>query len=188
MNRFKTVIRVLLLIIVFTGVAYAGGIDFHMGLGFHTALSVDVAQNIDEQTGEINKVTSASTEYGMGGYIGLGFGIGIRKVLNFGMESAPTLELLYPPLRTGQFAFQWRIYTKLRPVKGFTLTLFGGFKGDPSGNLFSSVASVVSHPVLGVRLSSLIFYAEYSSIWQRLDTGTSGVTRHELGAGITFVR
>lgn len=179
MKKFITLIALLM---IAATMSFAGGFDLHLGFGYHSSYVGSIPGSFGDGAEEVKAMP-----LGIGGYLGLGYGFGDKKIVNIGVELAPSWDFALLPPGVSNFAFQGRTYLKIKPIELLTLTAFGGFQGNLSGN-FEDPASFTGYPVLGARISVFFIYAEYTAVLPGLVSGDTGIAKHEIGVGLALLR
>lgn len=168
-----------ILCVLVTGFAAAGGIEFHLGAGYHSSyigkLPSDAPSGLK---------TLKYMPLGVGGYAGLGYGFIGNNFLSLGLEFAPSWDLALNPLGTSNLNYQGRGFVKLKPAGILTATAFAGYAGN-----FIKARNVKAfnkfNPVVGVRVTALMLYAEYAAV---LHTNWSGIYKNEVGFGFAIMK
>ena len=174
----KKLIILTVLVAAITGFAAAGGLVFQLGAGYHSSYIGD----IPTQGNVIDDVKSMPL--GVGGYAGLGYGFGEKKMFSLGAEFAPSWDFSLNPIGVSSFGYQGRGFLKLKPAEIITATGFFGY----GGNLInaSSIDSFNSfNPVFGGRITVLFLYAEYAAV---LSSDWGGIASNEIGLGFVFFK
>lgn len=161
-----------MLVVAFTGFAAAGGIVFQVGAGYHSSYY-----------GDILSPEVSSMPLGVGGYAGVGYGFGEKKMFSLGAEFAPSWDFSVSPFGVSNFAYQVRGFLKFKPAGLLTVTGFGGYVGNafPTDWGFSN-----NNWAFGGRVTLLFLYAEYSAVFNNQLTG--GIAKHEIGLGFAFFK
>ncbi len=174
----KKLIILTVLVAAVTGFAAAGGLVFQLGAGYHSSYIGD----IPTQGNVVDDVKSMPL--GVGGYAGLGYGFGEKKMLSLGAEFAPSWDFSLNPMGVSNFSYQGRGFLKFKPAGMLTATGFFGY----GGNLINatSIDSFNSfNPVFGGRITLLFLYAEYAAV---LSSDWGGIAKHEIGLGFAFFK
>lgn len=174
----KKLIILAVLIAAVTGLASAGGLAFQLGAGYHSSYIGE----LPTQNNVVDSVTSMPL--GIGGYVGLGWGFGEKKLLSVGAEFAPSWDFSLNPTGVSNFGYQGRAFVKFKPAGMFTATGFFGYGGNliavkDLDNLNSA------NPVFGGRITLLFLYAEYAAV---LQSDWSNIAKHEVGIGFAFFK
>ncbi|MCG8454191.1 MAG: hypothetical protein MI717_13530 [Spirochaetales bacterium] len=175
----KRIFALAVLCMAITGFAAAGGLVFHAGAGYHSSYIGMLPTNVDDSI-----ETLKAMPLGVGGYVGLGYGFGEKKVFSLGVEAAPAWDLALQPIAVSNFSIQGRGFLKLKPMDILTLTAFVGW----GGNLATAKdinSLLTSNLVLGGRITALFLYAEYGAVMQQ---DFSGILRHEIGLGFAIFK
>ncbi|MCD6343578.1 MAG: hypothetical protein J7L76_07320 [Spirochaetaceae bacterium] len=175
----KKLIILTVLVAAVTGFAAAGGLVFQLGAGYHSSYIGELPSDIDAEIADLK-----SLPLGVGGYVGLGYGFGEKKMLSLGAEFAPSWDFSLNPTGVSNFSYQGRGFLKFKPAGMLTATGFFGY----GGNLInaSSIDSFNSfNPVFGGRITLLFLYAEYAAV---LSSDWNDVAKHEIGLGFAFFK
>ncbi len=163
-----------------TGLAAAGGLDFHLGAGYHSSYFGEV-NDVENLEAIASKATAMPL--GIGGYAGIGVGI-IGKILNLGIEASPSWDFNLGGYQISNFALQGRVYVKVKMPVLFSAAVFGGYSINMAGSA-SDPGSLLGAPVFGARLTVFFIYAEYA-LTPKPDF--SGIMKHEIGLGFAFFK
>ncbi len=172
----KKLVLVLVLCVVAAGISMAGGLDFHLGAGYHSSYfsaKVEAPEDIK------------ALPIGVGGYAGIGFGLGQSGLLNLGVEFAPSWDLAVPSFKTSNFSYQARAYVKVKPMDILTVTGFGGYSGNQYFGADWNAWEKSASWAVGARVTALFLYAEYAAI---LNSSYDGITKSEIGVGFAFFK
>ena len=184
----KLIVRRIVLLIVLgvsaAGFAAASGLDFHLGAGYHSSY-VGTAPPANFESG-ID--TLKAMPLGIGGYVGLGYGFGPEKRISIGVEFAPSWDFSIDPPGATNFGFQGRAYAKLKPLKLFSVAVFGGFAGNLLTGSAENPATLVGSPILGIRATVFFVYAEYAAVLPELNLSVNGIAEHEIGIGFAIFK
>ena len=176
----KKLIILTILAAAVTGFAAAGGLVFQLGVGYHSSYVGELPSDVDTALEDLQNMP-----LGIGGYVGLGYGFGEKKMFSLGAEFAPSWDMSFNPMGVSNFGYQARGFLKFEPAKFFTLTGFGGYAGSSffGGDLdeWKSGGNVV----WGARLTILFIYAEYAA---EMPWDMSSVLKHDIGIGFAFFR
>ena len=174
----KKLIILVVLCAVVTGFAAAGGLVFQLGAGYHSSYVGD----IPEQGNIIDEVKAMPL--GVGGYAGLGYGFGDKKMLSIGAEFAPSWDFSLSPMGVSNFTYQGRGFVKFKPAGMLTATGFFGYAGYLiNAKDLDSFTSF--NPVFGARITVLFLYAEYAAV---LTSDWDNLAKHEIGLGFAFFK
>ncbi|RKX83516.1 MAG: hypothetical protein DRP70_14700, partial [Spirochaetes bacterium] len=88
----KKLIILTVLVAAVTGFAAAGGLVFQLGAGYHSSYIGELPSDIDAEIADLK-----SLPLGVGGYVGLGYGFGEKKMLSLGAEFAPSWDFSLNP-------------------------------------------------------------------------------------------
>jgi len=176
----KKLIIIAVLAAAITGFAAAGGLVFQLGAGYHSSYIGELPSDVDAGLADLK-----SMPLGVGGYAGLGFGFGEKKMFSIGAEFAPSWTMSFSPLGLSSFGYQARGFVKFKPAGILTVTGFGGYAGNSfSGGSLDSFKSS-GDAVFGARLTILFLYAEYAAI---MPWDMSAVYKHDIGIGFAFFK
>ena len=172
----KKLIVLTVLALAVTGFAAAGGLVFQLGAGYHSSYySQDLA---------IPSTDPTAYPLGIGGYAGVGYGFGEKKMLSVGGEFAPSWDLsISPEVTVDNFAYQARGFVKFKPAGLLTVTGFGGYAGNAMPDSLNFDAN---NWAFGARVTVLFLYAEYSAIVANDFSG--GIARNEIGLGFAIFK
>jgi len=163
-----------------TGFAAAGGLVFQLGAGYHSSYVGELPSDVDAGLAELKNMP-----LGVGGYAGLGWGFGEKKMFSLGAEFAPSWTMSFDPMGLSNFGYQVRGFLKFKPAKMLTLTGFGGYAGNSfaGGSLDEMINA--GNAVFGARLTVLFLYAEYAA---EMPWDMSSVYKHDIGIGFAFFK
>ena len=176
----KKMIILLVLAAAVTGFASAGGLVFHLGAGYQSSYIGELPSDVDA-----GMATLKSMPLGVGGYAGVGFGFGEKKMISLGAEFAPSWTMSFNPIGLSNFGYQVRGFLKFKPAKIITLTGFGGYAGNSftGGDLDTMISA--GNAVFGARITALFIYAEYAV---EMPWDLSAVYKHDIGIGFAFFK
>lgn len=156
----KKAIIIAVLVLVVTAFASAGGFDWHFGLGYSATYIGDI--------GSINTDFTANNwgPFGVGAYVGGGYGFGYSKAIAVGGEFAFTWNT-QSTFVTSVISTQIRGYLKWRPGNGgiFTLAGFGGAAFDQYATAGTGFGVSGWSGLVGGRVTILFLFGEYSMIF-----------------------
>ncbi|OQX28838.1 MAG: hypothetical protein B0D92_06835 [Spirochaeta sp. LUC14_002_19_P3] len=162
------------------GIAAAGDLDFHVGAGYHSSYF----GNIDGIPNYPDTLASAKAmPLGISAYAGIGFGM-FSKLLNIGIEFSPSWDFNLDGYKMSNFALQGRAYVKLKFIDLITAAVIGGYSINLAGSP-DDPGSFAGNPLVGVRVSVAIVYAEYI---MNLRSAPFDVAKHEIGVGFAIFR
>lgn len=173
----KKLVVLALLLAAVTGFAAAGGLVFQLGAGYHSSYYSD-------------SLTWPSTDpssypLGVGGYAGLGYGFGEKKMFSVGAEFAPSWTVGFSPeISFNNFAYQIRGFVKFKPAGLLTITGFGGYAGT-SLDLDAIPEITSNNMAFGARITVLFLYAEYAAV---VPPDFSTIARNEIGLGFAIFK
>ena len=176
----KKTILIVLVAVVLTGFAGAGGLDMHFGLGYQAQFFGDFS--------ELNTNVTTDTAwipYGIGAYAGFGYGFGARQVISIGVEPAIAMGVSFSNnVALANIIIQGRGYFKFKPANAITLAAFGGFSYDTYGALSGDTTFSMSElaPMAGARITLLFLYAQYDVTFYEAPLPL----RHSFGVGFAF--
>ncbi len=164
-----------------TGFAAAGGLVFQVGAGYASSYVGDLPSDIPAGAD-----TLKSMPLGIGGYAGLGYGFGDKKMFSIGGEFAPSWTISFDPLGVSNWSYQIRGFLKFKPAGLLTITGFGGYAdGRLSGGDISDPIKSGGGVAFGARLTVLFIYAEYAAV---MPSDFSSVYKHDIGIGFAFFK
>jgi len=170
----------MVLAVAVTGFVTAGGLTFQLGAGYHSSYIGELPSDVDAGIADLK-----SMPLGIGGYAGLGYGFGDKKMISLGAEFAPSWTMSFDPMGVNSFGYQVRGFLKFKPAKMFTLTGFGGYAGSSFGGGSLSEIQNAGNAVFGARLTVLFLYAEYAA---EMPWDLSSVYKHDIGIGFAFFK
>ena len=174
----KKILILALLCAAVTGFAAAGGLVFHAGAGYHSSFVGEVPDDLDTGSSQLKTMP-----LGVGGYAGLGYGFG-KKRLSIGGEFAPSWDLSFDP-SVSNFGYQIRGFAKFKPLDMFTATGFVGWSGNQFLGADLNDWKDNGSAVIGGRITVLFLYAEYDVV---MPWDFSEVMKHEVGLGFAIFK
>lgn len=161
-----------------SSLAVADNLDMHLGIGYHLSFFANLPTSSNDTESTLNNLIMP---LGFASYIGIGYGFGSEKLLNLGIEFAPSLDFAAFPNTTTNITAQGRVYVKLKFDQILTTTIFAGY----GMNIANTNDYQVGTPVAGARITFLMFYAEYA---MNFTPNFHHTLKNEQGIGIAILQ
>ncbi len=175
----KKLIILAIILSAITGFAAAGGLVFQVGAGYASSYVGELPSDIPAGAD-----TLKSMPFGVGGYAGLGYGFGDKKMFSIGGEFAPAWTLSFDPWGVSNLSYQIRGFVKFKLAGLLTITGFSGYEGGTLiGGDLSDPFKSGGNAAIGFRITVLFIYAEYAAV---MPWDFSSVYKNNIGIGFAF--
>ena len=156
----KKVIVIAVLFLIVTAFATAGGFDWHIGLGYSASY-----------VGDLDSINTSFNDenwfpFGIGTYVGAGYGFGYNKAIAIGVEYSFTWSFQSTFIMS-VMSNQFRGYLKWKPGGGgiFSLALLGGGASDRVTYAGIGISDNLWSGMVGARVTVLFLYGEYAMVF-----------------------